>query len=39
MSEAVHRDDYVEIEDAFDTLAIRAAVALSNLLKLWKVRQ
>ena len=38
MNEAVHRDDYEEIEDAFRTMAIRAAVALSNLLKLWKAR-
>jgi hypothetical protein len=38
MSEAVHRDDYIEIEDAFDTLTVRAAVALCNLLKLWKAR-
>jgi hypothetical protein len=38
MNEAVHRDDYKEIEDAFNTMAIRAAVALSNLLKLWKAR-
>jgi hypothetical protein len=38
MSEAVHRDDFVEIEDAFDTLAVRASVALCNLLKLWKTR-
>lgn len=39
MNEAVHRDDYEEIEDAFRTMAIRAAVALCNLLKLWKARQ
>lgn len=38
MSEAVHRDDYEEIEDAFGTMAIRSAVALCNLLKLWKAR-
>lgn len=38
MSEAVHRDDYEEIEDAFRTMAIRAAVALCNLLKLWEAR-
>ncbi len=38
MNEAVHRDDYEEIEDAFRTMAVRAAVALSNLLKLWKAR-
>ena len=38
MSEAIHRDDYVEIEDAFDTMVVRAAVALCNLLKLWKAR-
>ncbi len=38
MSEAVHRHDYVEIEDAFDTLVVRAAIALCNLLKLWKAR-
>ena len=38
MSEAVHRDDYEEIEDAFRTMASRAAVALCNLLKLWKAR-
>jgi hypothetical protein len=38
MSEAVHRYDYEEIEDAFDTMAVRAAIALCNLLKLWKVR-
>lgn len=38
MNEAVHRADYEEIEDAFQTMAIRAAVALSNLLKLWKAR-
>lgn len=39
MSEAIHRDDYVEIEDAFDTMVVRAAVALCNLLKLWKARE
>ena len=38
MSEAIHRRDYVEIEDAFDTMVIRAAIALSHLLKLWKAR-
>ena len=38
MSEAVHRHDFVEIEDAFDTLVVRAAIALCNLLKLWKAR-
>jgi hypothetical protein len=38
MSEAVHRDDYIEIEDAFDTMAVRASIALCNLLKLWKTR-
>jgi hypothetical protein len=38
MNEAVHRDDYEEIEDAFRTMAVRAAVALCNLLKLWKAR-
>ena len=38
MSEAIHRDDYVEIEDAFDTMVVRAAVALCHLLKLWKAR-
>ena len=38
MSEAVHRHDYVEIEDAFDTMVVRAAIALCNLLKLWKAR-
>ena len=38
MSEAVHRHDYTEIEDAFDTLVVRAAIALCNLLKLWKAR-
>ena len=38
MSEAVHRHDYVEIEDAFDTLVVRAAIALCNLLKLWRAR-
>ena len=38
MNEAVHRDDYEEIEDAFRTMAIRASVALCNLLKLWKAR-
>ncbi len=36
--EAVHRDDYEEIEDAFRSMAIRTAVALCNLLKLWKAR-
>ena len=38
MSEAIHRRDYVEIEDAFDTMVIRAAIALCHLLKLWKAR-
>ena len=38
MSEAIHRPDYVEIEDAFDTMVVRAAIALCNLLKLWKAR-
>ena len=39
MNEAVHEDDYEELEDAFRTMAVRAAVALCNLLKLWKTRQ
>jgi hypothetical protein len=34
-SEAVHRDDYMKIEDAFDTVAV-PSIALCNLLKLWK---
>ena len=38
MSEAIHRPDYIEIEDAFDTMVIRAASALCHLLKLWKAR-
>ena len=38
MSEAVHRHEYEEIEDAFDTMAVRGAIALCNLLKLWKAR-
>ena len=38
MNEAVHRDDYEEIEDAFRSMAIRTAVALCNLLKLSKAR-
>ncbi len=38
MSEAIHRHDYVEIEDAFDTMVVRTAIALCNLLKLWKAR-
>lgn len=38
MNEAVHRADYEEMEGAFQTMAVRAAVALSNLLKLWKAR-
>ncbi len=38
MSEAVHRHDYVEIEDAFDTMVVRAAIALCHLLKLRKAR-
>lgn len=38
MNEAVHRGDYQEIEGAFGTMAVRAAVALCNLLKLWKAR-
>lgn len=38
MNEAVHREDYDEIEDAFRTMMVRAAVALCNLLKLWKTR-
>lgn len=36
MNEAVHRKDYEEIEDAFRTMAVRSALALCNLLKLWK---
>ena len=38
MSEAIHRRDYVEIKNAFDTMVIRAAIALCHLLKLWKAR-
>ena len=38
MNEAVHREDYEEIEDAFRTMAVRSALALCNLLKLWKTR-
>lgn len=30
INEAVHRDDYEEIEEAFRTMASRAAVALCN---------
>ena len=36
MNEAVHREDYEEIEDSFRTMAVRSALALCNLLKLWK---
>jgi hypothetical protein len=38
MNEAVHREDYEEIEDSFRTMAVRSALALCNLLKLWKTR-
>jgi hypothetical protein len=38
MNEAVHREDFNEIEEAFRTLAVRSALALCNLLKLWKTR-
>ena len=38
MSEAIHRRGCAEIEDAFDTLVVRAAIALCNLLKIWKAR-
>jgi hypothetical protein len=38
MNEAVHREDYQEIEDSFRTMAVRSALALCNLLKLWKTR-
>ena len=38
MNEAVHEDDSEELEEAFRTMAVRAAVALCNLLKLWKAR-
>lgn len=38
MNEAVHRDDYREIEDAFETMYVRGAVALRHLLQLWRER-
>jgi hypothetical protein len=38
MNEAVHEDHSDELEEAFRTMAVRAAVALCNLLKLWKAR-
>jgi hypothetical protein len=38
MNEAVHREDYQEVEDVFRTMAVRSALALCNLLKLWKTR-
>ncbi|MCX6543490.1 MAG: hypothetical protein NTV05_03650 [Acidobacteria bacterium] len=38
MSEAVHRDDYPEIEQAFDRICVRASVALRDLLEIFKIR-
>lgn len=38
MNEAVHEDDSDDLEEAFRTMAVRAAVALCNLLKLWRAR-
>lgn len=38
MSEAVHREDYPEIEEAFGTMSVRAAVALRHLLEIFKTR-
>ena len=38
MSEAVHREDYPEIEEAFGRMSIRAAVALQHLLEVFRTR-
>ena len=38
MSEAVHREDYPEIEEAFGRMSVRAAVALQHLLEVFKAR-
>lgn len=38
MSEAVHRDDYPEIEQAFDHMSVRTALALRHLLELFNAR-
>lgn len=38
MSEAVHREEYPELEEAFGRMSVRAAVALRHLLELFKTR-
>ncbi len=38
MSEAVHREDYPEIEEAFGRMSIRVAVALQHLLEVFRTR-
>jgi hypothetical protein len=38
MNEAVHETESEEIEEAFDTMAVRASVALAHLLRIWRSR-
>jgi hypothetical protein len=38
MSEAVHRENYAEIEEAFDRMCVRVAVALRDLLEIFESR-
>jgi hypothetical protein len=38
MNEAVHEAESEDLEEAFGTMAVRVAVALSHLLKIWKAR-
>jgi len=39
MNEAVHEAESDEIEEAFNTMAVRAAVALAHLLRIWRSRR
>jgi hypothetical protein len=38
MNEAVHREDYQEIEDAFDRMCVRAEIALRHVLEIYRIR-
>jgi len=38
-SEAVHREQHAEIEEAFDRMCVRAAVALRDLLEIFRARE
>lgn len=38
MNEAIHRDESAELEEACEVMMVRAGLALSHLLQIWKAR-